>query len=551
LPWPEEALVDVSSNFLGKYDKLDASQQDRNRLYQMMGAMQAVVGDICGTYYTRMRKHVYVTPKSYLCLIDFYKALYEVKYNEVNILEKQVNQGLAKLADASEDVNKMKVQLGKEKEVLAVEEKKTNELLSVVTAAKAKADKKKEEVQGQADECNATKDSILKEKAEANKELEAAMPFLYAAQEACNSVQKKDVDEVKKMGVVAPIIRYTFDGIQLVQSKALVTIGMGPRIINKMEQVWINDSFDECTKKDLASMSWLADLLFFADKEKDTLNDEIIELLEPYLRFNENPELHWGPWTHAVLEPELAGKVSSAARGLCKFVGALSGYYGASKIVKPKMEALTVAEAKNMELSPALEKVLATVDANTATLDTMLGACNGEEACEGKAIQTAIEAELASLDPSALNGCLQKKVAAMSEERLLTAEVEMANQQLENMRQDLADVLAGKQRQAKSPIKLDPADFPELTIANATVPGEFMTMPLCEQQLHKLQKQVLSLKEQKLKSLAKQTEIKLNALAKAEKGPAPVPQKDETKQDQPPKQSALGEEAVDLIDLAP
>merc|ERR1711871_1323762 len=130
LPWPEEALVDVSSNFLGKYDKLDASQQDRDRLYKMMGAMQAVVGDICGTYYTRMRKHVYVTPKSYLCLIDFYKALYEVKYNEVNILEKQVNQGLAKLADASEDVNKMKILLGKEKEVLAVEEKKTNELLS-------------------------------------------------------------------------------------------------------------------------------------------------------------------------------------------------------------------------------------------------------------------------------------------------------------------------------------------------------------------------------------------------------------------------------------
>merc|ERR1711934_500072 len=177
----------------------------------------------------------------------------------------------------------------------------------------------------------------------------------------------------------------------------------------------------------------------------------------------------------------------------------------------------------------------------------MLGACNGEEGCEGKAIETAVEAELASLDPSALNGCLERKVAAMSEQRLLTAEIELTNQQVEKMRQDMADVLAGKHRQAvKSPIKLDPADFPELTIENATIPGEFMTIPICEQHLQKLQNEVLSLKEQKLKAVAKQTEIKINALAEAEKGPARAAKKGETKQDQPPKQSPLGEEAVEL-----
>jgi dynein heavy chain, axonemal len=50
-----------------------------------------MVGGVCGTYFTRMRKHVYVTPKTFLCLIDFYKILYRVKYDDVNVQEKAVS----------------------------------------------------------------------------------------------------------------------------------------------------------------------------------------------------------------------------------------------------------------------------------------------------------------------------------------------------------------------------------------------------------------------------------------------------------------------------
>lgn len=59
-----------------------------------MGPSQNLVGQVCDLYFQSMRRHVYVTPKSYLCLIDFYKQLYKVKYDEVNILEKSVNTGI-------------------------------------------------------------------------------------------------------------------------------------------------------------------------------------------------------------------------------------------------------------------------------------------------------------------------------------------------------------------------------------------------------------------------------------------------------------------------
>merc|ERR1719261_1994576 len=125
---------------------MDATEEHKNNFYALMGSMQAIVSEECAIYYQRMRKHVYVTPKSYLCLIDFYKQFYKVKYDEINVQEKSVNMGLLKLKEASEQVNQMKIQLAEQGVVLKAREQQTNILLNKVTAEKAKADKKKEEV---------------------------------------------------------------------------------------------------------------------------------------------------------------------------------------------------------------------------------------------------------------------------------------------------------------------------------------------------------------------------------------------------------------------
>jgi dynein heavy chain len=345
LPWPEAALVAVSTNFLSQFD-IDASQTDKNRMYGLLGSMQAIVGAECDVYYQRMRKHVYVTPKSYLCLIDFYKALYKVKYDDINKMEQSVNGGLLKLKEASEQVGGMKIQLAEQGIVLKQEEEKTNALLKKVTMEKGKADKKKEEVGAQAAACQGEADKINAEKAEAQKELDNAMPFLHDAESACNSITKKDIGDLKANTKPVDIIKLTFDGLQIVMSKPVVPVQITVKLINKVEVPFIADSFDEFSRSELCNINFLSNLMNFAENEKDTLNQEICELLEPYLRFNEDPAKHWGPWSHKVLEPSLAEKASGAAAGLCKFVGAMVGYYGASKIVKPKMDQLKVAEAR-------------------------------------------------------------------------------------------------------------------------------------------------------------------------------------------------------------
>ena len=87
--------------------------------------------------------------------------------------------------------------------------------------------------------------------------------------------------------------------------------------------------------------------------------------MEPYLRYDEDVGKNWSPFAHKVLDPDLAGKASGAAAGLCKFVGAMVMYHGAAKIVKPKMDALKVAAAK-------LGKAQAELDAAEAELKKVL-----------------------------------------------------------------------------------------------------------------------------------------------------------------------------------
>eukprot|EP00928_Gymnodinium_smaydae_P031098 TRINITY_DN22944_c0_g2_i2.p1 TRINITY_DN22944_c0_g2~~TRINITY_DN22944_c0_g2_i2.p1 ORF type:complete len:3465 (-),score=972.42 TRINITY_DN22944_c0_g2_i2:18-9410(-) len=369
MAWPEDALVAVSSAFLSAFE-VDCSNAERSKLYALTGSFQASVRDTCEVYFSRMRKHVYVTPKSFLCFIDFYKVLYRVKYDEINAQERSVNIGLMKLREASDFVEQLQKKLKDQEVVLKAKEQQTSKLLEKVASEKAKADAKAEQVNGQKAECQAEADKINEEKGMAQLELDKAMPFLIEATEACNSIQKKDVVEIKTNNKPVDIIKLVFDGLQILQSKPVLPTKVEERFINKITAPFIADSYDEYAKKDLNDIRFLDNILSFAANEKDSINDETCELLEPYLRFDPNPAKNWSPWPWRPIDADLAGKASGAAAGLAKFVAAMVQYQGAAKIVTPKLNALKVAEAKLKiamdELAAAqaeLDKVLAEVAA--------------------------------------------------------------------------------------------------------------------------------------------------------------------------------------------
>jgi dynein heavy chain len=50
-----------------------------------MGKVHDLVTEVCEIYFLRMRRRVFVTPKSYLSFIDMYKGLYKQKYDAIDV----------------------------------------------------------------------------------------------------------------------------------------------------------------------------------------------------------------------------------------------------------------------------------------------------------------------------------------------------------------------------------------------------------------------------------------------------------------------------------
>lgn len=376
LPWPGEALVAVSANFLKNF-KIDTTEENRNRLYELMASFQNRIRDMSTTYLSRMRKHVYVTPRSFLCFIEYYKKLYATKYNEVNVQEKSVNIGLRKLEEAAKSVVDMQVEIERQEEVLQWETKKTNELLNKVREEKSKAEDKAEEVGTIAKDCEENASAIDADREEANRQLQEALPYLHEANSACQSIKDKDIVELKANKAPVDIVKMTFDGLLLLMGNKVTEVKPEDKVINKVSSTFIKDSYEEHAKSMLNDMNFLKNLKRFAEHNRDSINDETCELIEPYLRVDADPAKNWGPWKHAVLDQSMAKKANAAAEGLCKFVGAMVMYHEASKIVKPKMDYLKVQEAKldkaRSELAAA-EGELHKVQSEVAELDRQLQA---------------------------------------------------------------------------------------------------------------------------------------------------------------------------------
>jgi len=102
LPWPQEALESVSNKFImAKEFNMDTKTEIRQELCKHMGKVHEMVIAVSGDYFQRMRRYVYMTPKSYLSFLDLYKKVYRQKYDGIDVLEKNIIKGLDKLMEAA------------------------------------------------------------------------------------------------------------------------------------------------------------------------------------------------------------------------------------------------------------------------------------------------------------------------------------------------------------------------------------------------------------------------------------------------------------------
>jgi dynein heavy chain len=163
LPWPEDALVSVSNNKMAGF-KMDAKKEVRVALEAHMGKCHDLVTEVCDVYFQRMRRYVYVTPKSYLSFIELYKDVYKVKYDGIDVEEQNIVKGLDCLAEAAQGVEELKIDLKKEDIKLKEASEITDKLLKELEVENKKAKEKGDEVAIVAENCVNQKNCIMEEK---------------------------------------------------------------------------------------------------------------------------------------------------------------------------------------------------------------------------------------------------------------------------------------------------------------------------------------------------------------------------------------------------
>ena len=80
----------------------------KEQLKMLMGSVHSAVTVACHEYFERFRRHVYVTPRSYLAFLSGFRELYARKLSATRELAASINSGLAKMNEAKVDVNRMK-----------------------------------------------------------------------------------------------------------------------------------------------------------------------------------------------------------------------------------------------------------------------------------------------------------------------------------------------------------------------------------------------------------------------------------------------------------
>ena len=326
-PWPREALVSVAQRFLEDVDL--GTPQIKTQLALHMAEEHLSVMKASQTYLERQRRYNYVTPKSYLELIGFYKYLLGTKRSEVVRLVDRLDVGLSTLRKTAADVALLQRDL--RHTLVRVEEKKaaTEQLIQEMGAQRAEAEIQQETATLEADKANTASAEAALLEAEASGELAAAEPAMKAAAAAVDVLSKAMLTELKNLKTPPA-------GVDTVTTACLILV----------EKEYKNHKWDRA-KKMMANVDQFKNKLMAFKGE--TITEDDIQRIAPLIALPD-------------FTPENMASKSAAAANLCTWVVNIYGYNRIYVKVKPLMDTLAAAQASKADADASLAAAKAAVE---------------------------------------------------------------------------------------------------------------------------------------------------------------------------------------------
>ncbi|XP_058931925.1 dynein axonemal heavy chain 1 [Kogia breviceps] len=320
--WPAEALESVATMFLNEIPELDATPKVIEGLIQVCVYIHQSVAKKCVEYLAELVRHNYVTPKSYLELLNIFSILIGQKKQELKTAKNRMKGGLNKLLRTSEDVAKMQEELEIMRPLLEEAAKETTLTMEQIKVDTTIAEESRNSVQAEEIKANEKARKAQGIADDAQKDLDEALPALDAALASLRNLNKNDVTEVRAMQRPPP-------GVKLVIEAVCIMKGIKPKKVAGEKPGSKVDDYWEPGKGLLQDPGRFLESLFKFDK--DNIGEAVIKAIQPYI---DNEEF----------QPAAIAKVSKACTSICQWVRAMHKYHFVAKAVEPKRQALREAQ---------------------------------------------------------------------------------------------------------------------------------------------------------------------------------------------------------------
>jgi len=134
LPWPEEALNSVAKFYLDGTKEIDKSVFDS--IINICVDMQNRVIAYSNKYYQELRRHNYVTPMSFIELLNIFKNLLQKRTIEINNEINRYGNGLIILAESEKTAAEMGAYIKELEPQLKEQQEKANKQMIALNELK-------------------------------------------------------------------------------------------------------------------------------------------------------------------------------------------------------------------------------------------------------------------------------------------------------------------------------------------------------------------------------------------------------------------------------
>ncbi|XP_076026906.1 dynein axonemal heavy chain 2 [Genypterus blacodes] len=314
--WPRDALLEVSERFLDGLD-LGSLEGIQSKVASIFVTIHQSVVQSSQRMKMELRRHNYVTSTNYLELVSGYKKLLAEKRSELGEQVNKLSNGIFKITDTREKVEAMSVELEEAKKQVADFQTQCDKYLADIVQQKKEADKQQPAVSARSEKIAAEELECKAMAENAQRDLDEALPALEEAMKALESLNKKDMTEIKSYGRPPALVE---------------TVMQAVMILLRKEPTWAE------AKRQLGESNFIKTLVNF---DKDNISDRVLKKIGQYCK-------------QVDFQPEIVGKVSLAAKSLCMWVRAMEVYGRIYRVVEPKRLQLQAASSQLAEKQAAL-----------------------------------------------------------------------------------------------------------------------------------------------------------------------------------------------------